>query len=123
MREPIKRGLRQLLLLQLGLLFILALLFYVGLNVKASYSALLGGGIFLLPSCLFAIKLFKHSGVGHAKKIVRAFYTGEAMKLSVSMLLFALVFIFVKIDAGAFFGSFIVMQLSHWLAPQFLKTR
>lgn len=123
MREPIKQGLKRLLYCQLSLLLGMMILSYAMIGWKASYSVCLGGLVFLLPSFIFAAKLFRHSGAKQTKAIVRAFYVGEAWKLMISMALFAFVFIYVAIDPLTFFGSFIVMQLSHWLAPGLLKTR
>ncbi|MFE8070399.1 F0F1 ATP synthase subunit I [Marinobacteraceae bacterium S3BR75-40.1] len=89
----------------------------------AAYSALLGGLIFFLPNIYFAHKTFAHSGARAARQIVSAFYKGEAVKLLLAAVLFALVFKYVRpIDEAALFITFAVMLMSNWLAPVMLGT-
>ena len=83
-----------------------------------AYSALLGGLVCLLPNCYFAYRAFRFRGARAARHIVRSFYAGEAGKLVITALLFALVFSQVTpINALAVFLGFGAVQFIHWLVP------
>lgn len=84
---------------------------------KEAASALLGGVVVILPSGLFAGKLFQHQGAQLARQIVKSFYLGEALKILSSVALFTLVFRLFKISPLAFFFTYIVVLMNHWFAP------
>ena len=87
-------------------------------GVVAAYSALLGGLVCLVPNCYFAYRAFKFQGARAARHIVRSFYAGEAGKIMITALLFALVFSRVSpINALAVLLGFGAIQLVHWLVP------
>lgn len=86
------------------------------------YSGFYGGLIAWLPNVYFAHKAFRFSGARAAQAIVRSFYAGEAGKLVLTAVLFALVFAGVKpLDALALFGVFLLTQLVNWFAPLLMK--
>jgi ATP synthase protein I len=51
-----------------------------------------------------------------ARTVARAFYVGEAAKLGVTIVLFALVLKFVKVSGGALFGAYAATFLVYWMA-------
>ncbi|WP_233586656.1 ATP synthase subunit I [Legionella sp. km772] len=104
-------------LVQLGLVLLLTAICAVKFNINSAYSALLGGLVCIIPNALFARKLFKYQGARAAKQIVNNFYKGEALKIILSIILFTLVFIFCKITPLAFFASYVLVLMTHWLAP------
>lgn len=112
-----KRGITRLWLAQLGVNVILAGLCAILFGVNAASSALLGGLVCIIPNAYFAIKLFKHQGARAARQIVNSFYKGEALKIILSMFLFALVFLLCRITPAAFFASYILVLMTHWFAP------
>ena len=82
----------------------------------AALSALMAGVVCLIPSgFVLAVSLREISpGETGLANAVR----GEAGKFALSILLFALVFAFVKpLDAVAFFATFVVLQLCTAIAP------
>ena len=82
----------------------------------AALSALMAGVVCLIPSgFVLAVSLREISpGETGLANAVR----GEAGKFALSILLFALVFAFVKpLDAAAFFATFVVLQLCTAIAP------
>lgn len=83
----------------------------------AAYSALLGGAVSILPNVYFAKKLFRYQGAHAAKQIVRNFYKGEAGKLLLSAVLFAIVFTSFNIVPLVFFIVYMVTQMMFWFAP------
>ncbi|HAT1812944.1 TPA: F0F1 ATP synthase subunit I [Legionella pneumophila] len=112
-----KRGITRLWLAQLGVTVILAGLCAILFGVNAASSSLLGGLVCIIPNAYFAIKLFKHQGARAARQIVNSFYKGEALKIILSMFLFALVFLLCRITPAAFFASYILVLMTHWFAP------
>ncbi len=65
--------------------------------------------------------MFKFQGARAAQQIVNSFYAGEALKIILSVLLFAAVFILCRITPLAFFGSYIAVQMTYWVAPWVIK--
>ncbi|MDX1724465.1 MAG: F0F1 ATP synthase subunit I [Pseudomonas sp.] len=112
------------LLAQLAVLLLAAAVLYVTRGTVSGYSGLCGGLIAWLPNLYFAHKAFRFSGARAAQAIVRSFYAGEAGKLILTAVLFALTFAGVKpLDALAVFGVFLLTQLVNWFAPLLMKTR
>jgi len=109
-------GVKRLLSLQIVVTVCLSF-GYLFDSFRASYSAVLGGVVCILPTLYFATKIFKHAGARAAPKIIQALYWGEAVKIILSVGLFALIFLTVKLSASAFFVTFVVVQLSFWVAP------
>lgn len=112
------------LLTQLAVLLLAAAVLYATRGAVSGYSGLCGGLIAWLPNLYFAHKAFRFSGARAAQAIVRSFYAGEAGKLILTAVLFALTFAGVKpLDALAVFGVFLLTQLVNWFAPLLTKTR
>ena len=112
------------LLAQLVVLLLAAVVLYVWQGKVTSYSGLCGGLIVWLPNLYFAHKAFRFSGARAAQAIVRSFYAGEAGKLILTAVLFALTFAGVKpLNPLAVFGVFILIQSVSWFAPVLMKKR
>jgi len=89
----------------------------------AAKSAIIGGLICWLPNCYFAFRAFRYRGARAARQIVRSFYAGEAGKMALTVLLFAVVFINVRpLHALALFMGFTAVQTLNWVVP-FLVSR
>lgn len=112
------------LAVQLVVVLLLAAILWQWWGGVAGYSGLCGGLIAWLPNVYFAHKAFRFSGARAAQAIVRSFYAGEAGKLILTAVLFALTFAGVKpLEALAVFGVFFLTQLVNWFAPLLTKTR
>ncbi|MDP3978606.1 MAG: F0F1 ATP synthase subunit I [Pseudomonas sp.] len=112
------------LLTQLAVLLLAAAVLYATRGAVSGYSGLCGGLIAWLPNLYFAHKAFRFSGARAAQAIVRSFYAGEAGKLILTAVLFALTFAGVKpLDALAVFGVLLLTQLVNWFSPLLMKTR
>lgn len=112
------------LLAQCVVLLLASLLIAIWHGGISGYSALCGGLIAWLPNVYFAFKAFRYSGARAAQAIVRSFYAGEAGKLILTAVLFALLFAGVKPLAPlAVFGVFALTQLVSWFAPLLMRTR
>ena len=105
-------------------MFLLAATFWYWRGEVAGYSGFCGGLIAWLPNVYFTHKAFRFSGARAAQAIVRSFYAGEAGKLVLTAVLFALVFAGVRpLDALALFSVFLLTQLVNWFAPLLMKIR
>lgn len=116
--KPILRwlGLQFLMVLVIAALFLMK-------SPLAAGSALLGGLIYWLPQGYFTLKVFAGSGRRSKGGSAGILMAGEASKLAITMLLFALVFANLEpLDAPALMIAFAVMVVSHWLAPLAVKS-
>ncbi|PID43751.1 MAG: F0F1 ATP synthase subunit I [Gammaproteobacteria bacterium] len=105
------------------ILAVVSALFYVR-GVTAFYSALVGGVVFIIPNSYFAYKAFAYGGAQAARRIVQSFYKGEAVKLLLTAVLFAVVFIYVKpLDVLAMFLAYFVLLVSNWLVPMVISLK
>jgi ATP synthase protein I len=112
------------LLAQLVTFLVAALVLWQWKGAVSGYSGVCGGLIGWLPTVYFASKAFRFSGARAAHAIVRSFYAGEAGKLILTAVLFALAFVGVKPLAPlALFGVFLLTQAVNWFAPLLMKTR
>lgn len=118
-RQRVKR----LLFVQLGLVFVAAL---VGLafGKVAALSAFLGGAIAFGASALFALWVFAPYRAHQPGVLVTRFYIAEVGKLLLVGCAFAVIFIWMRpLNAVALFVSFFLVQivspvLAHWLAGE-----
>jgi ATP synthase protein I len=112
-----KLGIIRLWLLQLAVTLIAATLCALMYSTNAAISAILGGFVCIIPNAYFARNVFKHQGARAAKQIVNSFFKGEALKLITSMLLFTAVFVLYRVNPIAFFVSYIMVLMTHWITP------
>ena len=108
---------RRLLLIQFGVTVFIALVAVLVRNKTAAVSAVTGGLVCVLPNAYFVSKLFRHNGACAARQIVNGFYKGEALKLMLSVALFALVFKFLNVNPLVFFVAYIAAQMVFWFSP------
>ncbi|WP_407313896.1 F0F1 ATP synthase subunit I [Pseudomonas sp. nanlin1] len=112
------------LVAQFAVLLLSALALWQWKGAVSGYSGLCGGLIAWLPNVYFAFKAFRFTGARAAQAIVRSFYAGEAGKLILTAVLFALAFVGVKPLAPiALFGVFLLTQSVSWFAPLLMRTR
>jgi ATP synthase protein I len=87
-------------------------------DITAGKSALIGGLICWLPNCYFALRAFRHRGARAARLIIRSFYAGQAGKMVMSAVMFAVTFIYVKpINPLALFAGYVGVQVLNWIVP------
>jgi ATP synthase protein I len=82
----------------------------------AGLSALAGGGISAVASAALALIAFASSAGASPERIARAFYVGEAAKLGVTVALFVLVFVTMKVSFAVLFGTYIATLFVYWIA-------
>ena len=112
------------LLAQLAVILLAAAALFGWRGAVSGYSGLCGGLIAWLPNLYFAHKAFRFSGARAAQSIVRSFYAGEAGKLILTAVLFALAFVVVKpLEAPPLFRIFVLALSVGWFAPLLMRTR
>jgi len=82
---------------------------------EAALSALLGGGIATIGSLAMVALVFA-GAAANAQRIVAAFYTGEAVKLAVVVVLFVVVLRTVRVVPLAMLAGFAATYLVYWIA-------
>lgn len=111
----------QILKVQFLVIVVLTLAFAV-FNFEAGYSAFIGGMICLIPNLVFVIYAYRYGGARAAKKITSSFYRGEALKILLTALMFAVVFIFIPIAIGPLMTTYVLGLSVFWFAPAIIKT-
>ncbi|KGY11463.1 ATP F0F1 synthase subunit I [Vibrio tubiashii] len=89
---------KRLLMIQLGAVTLLAAGMAIAVNVDWGLSALVGGGIFVIANAVFALCAFMFSGARAAKRITASFYTGEALKILITVALFTVAYMYMQVE-------------------------
>ena len=89
---------KQLLMIQLGAVTLLAAGMAVAVNAEWGLSALIGGGIFVIANAVFALCAFMFSGARAAKRIAASFYTGEVLKILITVALFTVAYMYMQVE-------------------------
>lgn len=79
-------------------------------------SALVGGGISAIASTVLALIGFASPAGSNPERVARAFYVGEGTKLAVTVALFIVVFVTMKVSFAALFGAYIATLFVYWIA-------
>jgi len=82
----------------------------------AGGSALVGGGISVVASAALAFFGFSAPAGASADTLMRKFYVGEGTKLAVTVVLFVVVFVTMKVSFAALFGAYIATLFVYWIA-------
>lgn len=91
---------------------IIVLTLYTFTTVVSAYSALLGGLAYIIPNAWFVIRAYSNSGQMTPQTILNRFYLGEAGKLVLTVIIFALCFLMIKpLHIGALFLTYCVMLI------------
>jgi ATP synthase protein I len=99
------------IVVQLVATVLIAAIFLFISNEVAAYSILIGGCISAISNHFFAIQAFRYRGARNAEKVVQSFMKGEAGKIIITLLLFALTFILISaINEVAVIGGFFAAQ-------------
>jgi ATP synthase protein I len=106
--------------LQAGLILTCALLWLLLKGGHAGYSALLGGAAWWLPNLYFTYKVFQRQGARDARRIVKAFYWNEIVKLILVSILFITGLDVLAVLRAAFISGFVVALLAVWLTPCYM---
>ncbi|MGB0203994.1 MAG: ATP synthase subunit I [Neptuniibacter sp.] len=87
-------------------------------------SALLGAGLYLLPNLYFAHRALSFKEKQSAGHALAEMYMSQIWKMGISILAFAAVFILIQpLNPFSLFGTFILMQITGWIAQMKLNNR
>lgn len=104
---------RKIIASQFATAVLIAVVGYAVQGEVVAYSLLSGGLICAIPNAYFSVKAFRYRGARAAKKIVRAFYVGEGIKILLTCAGFALAFVFLEpLSTPALFSGFIIVYLT-----------
>jgi len=101
---------------QVAIAGVVALVCMALMGAAAGLAAALGGGIGALASLVQVLSGFRAGTAGDARAIARGFYRGEAMKIAVTVLLFALVLRGRAVPAGPLFAGYVATFVAYWVA-------
>jgi len=91
-------------------------------NRLAFYSALVGGLIYVIPNAYFAHRMFRYEGARHARLVVGNMFRAESIKLALTAVFFAAVFILIEpIHVSALLFTFAVMVALSPLLRWFIR--
>lgn len=118
-----RRKVFRIFLIQTVLCVILSIVLLLD-NLVTAWSALLGGGIYLLPNMYFAHRALAFRDKQSAGRALAEMYVSQIWKMGLSILAFAAVFILIQpLNPFSLFGTFILMQISAWFAQMKLNKR
>lgn len=106
--------LKNFLAIQCCVTLSMALGFWMTKGREASFSALVGGIIAVLPTFIFAQLFFKINKTEPAKQVLGRFYLAEALKLLLTTLLFTLAFQWSKLNLTLLLLTFIATHAGYW---------
>ncbi|XAW89526.1 F0F1 ATP synthase subunit I [Vibrio sp. CDRSL-10 TSBA] len=89
---------KRLLMIQFGAAIVVAAGMAIAVNAEWGISALIGGGIFVVANAVFALCAFMYSGARAAKRITASFYTGEALKILITIALFSAAYMYMQVE-------------------------
>jgi ATP synthase protein I len=106
---------KKILILQALVTIIIPIGFIIFAGLEEAMSPALGGIVALIPNIYFAYRVYLASGKP-AIQLVRAFYLGEAIKISLTVALFCVVYQIPGINFLALFFAYVAVLSVHWFA-------
>lgn len=116
------KGLK-IVLVQAVVAFALALVWGATSGLNGFFAALSGGAACAVPNAIFAWLLFRQTGAQAAKRVVKAFYVGEVVKMMLTAIGFFLAVVFFADDFLQLITTFIATQMVLWFSPLIIKER
>ncbi|NVD05815.1 F0F1 ATP synthase subunit I [Vibrio sp. JPW-9-11-11] len=89
---------KRLLLIEIGAVTLVAAGMAIAVNTEWGVSALIGGGIFVIANAVFALCAFLFVGARAAKMVAAFFYTGEALKILITVALFSVAYMYMQVE-------------------------
>ncbi|MBD3897016.1 ATP synthase subunit I [Halomonas sp. ML-15] len=115
---------QRLPLAQLMSMAVIGLLALWGAGLGAMHSALLGGGVALLPTIYFLWRGLRVRGGRRPRTSVFNFYQAAVGKFGLTVALFVMVFVAAPPSNPTFFFiAYVAAHSMHWLTPWLLRDR
>jgi ATP synthase protein I len=110
----------RLLRAQAGTIFLLACVFSLvqPYNGYLYFWGVVAGGLaVLIPTALFVWRAFALGGARAAQQVVANFFAGEALKISLTVVLLIIVLLVAELPLVAVCSGYIATIIVQWLAP------
>ncbi|MBM7456057.1 ATP synthase protein I [Oceanisphaera litoralis] len=109
---------------QLLLVVAVATLFFHLQGEAAARSALIGGGIYWVPQCLFSVRVLAFSAGNHTpRSVVADFYSGAGIKFGSTILLFVIVLKYMEVLHAPLYTAYALALLMQWILSFTLNNR
>jgi ATP synthase protein I len=115
---PVLRG---LLSLQLGATLLSAIGWWLGSGSDAALAAVAGGLAVVLPTLGFAAIALTPSAGSSPKRMLSAFYRGEAVKIAMTAVLFAVLVQWLHTQLLPLLATFVMVTFLYWPALLFTQ--
>ena len=102
--------------IQLGTTLLAAAVLLLANRPESAFSALVGGGISLLTTLYFALRVFMGTRGQPVKVVVRRFYSAESQKLLLTVALFAVAIVGLEVEFLPMFLTYMATLVAFWLA-------
>ncbi|MBA2410588.1 MAG: ATP synthase subunit I [Gammaproteobacteria bacterium] len=109
------RAIRMILVIQFLITAGAFLLLSMVAGAYAAWSAFAGGGISLATTFFFKWRVFAGSEGRSAQAIVNRFYAGEVQKICLTVVLFLIVIIGLRVSFLPMFVTYIVTLVAFWI--------
>ena len=111
----------KLVIIQAAIVGVTSILLFALWGFQYGLSAFAGGVIAVLPNFVFATLAFSHAGASASGKVVQAFFLGEAVKLLLTIVLFAIAFGLLDMVFAPLFATYALGILVPWAVPLYFK--
>ncbi len=107
-------------MLQIALTVSLALIWLVGRDAPAAFSAIIGGAIGFIPGMVYAVTIMRSNSPGNPNRVLRAQYSGEFRKLLLTLAMFVATFAWFRdVFVIALLSTYIATLVAYWAALLF----
>ena len=111
----------KLVVIQAAIVGVTSILLFALWGFQYGLSAFAGGVIAVLPNFVFATLAFSHAGSSASGKVVQSFFLGEAVKLLLTIVLFAIAFGLLDMVFAPLFATYALGILVPWAVPLYFK--
>lgn len=89
---------KRLLMIETGAVTLVAAGVTVAVNSEWGISALIGGSIFVFANAVFSLCAFLFVGARATKMVAVSFYTGEALKILITVAFFSFAYMYMQVE-------------------------
>lgn len=114
-----KQVTRTVACIQLLATLLVAVSALIFVDTHSAYSAVVGGGINTLVTLYFASKVFSVRIGAPAAKIAQTFYVGEVVKILLTVVLFSIALLWLKVAPLPLLLAYMAALMAYWLALPF----
>lgn len=92
---------------------------FIFFDVRAAYSAAIGGGISIITTAYFASRVFSVGPGSTAAQVARKFFIGEVVKIALTVILFIIALKGLNVSFLPLFLTYMATLLAYWLVLPF----